>query len=198
MPRRSREHAQRTRTAILDRATELGSQEGLEPLSIARLAAELQLSKSGVIGHFGSKEELQLAAVKSGIRRFSREVWDPVASQPAGIVRLRALMESWVSYLERDVFGGGCFLTAAAIEFDDRPGPVRDALVSAWRRWLDLMESEVDTAQARGDLRDDLTPGQVAFQLHAYVTAGNGAKQLFRDASALAATREAIARLLAE
>ena len=188
-----------TRAAILERATALGSSEGLEALSIARLATEVGLSKSGVIGHFGSKEKLQLATVEAAIRRFRDEVWVPVAEQPGGLLRLRALMASWLSYLEREVFPGGCFLTAASIEFDDRPGPVRDAIAAAWRRWLDVIEREVATAQAHRQLAArDASPRQIAFQLHAYVTAGNLAKQLFRDTEALDASRVAIERLLAE
>ncbi len=161
------------------------------------MAAEAGLSKSGVIGHFGSKEQLQLATVEAAIRRFRDEVWAPVSEQPGGLARLRALMASWLSYLEREVFPGGCFLTAAAIEFDDRPGPVRDAVAAAWRVWLDVIEREVATAQTRGQLAAlDASPRQLAFELHAYVTAGNSAKQLFRDPAALEASRVAIDRLL--
>ena len=177
----------------------MGSSEGLEALSIARLATEVGLSKSGVIGHFGSKEKLQLATVEAAIRRFRDEVWVPVSEQPGGLPRLRALMASWLSYLEREVFPGGCFLSAASIEFDDRPGPVRDAIAAAWRLWLDVIERDVATARAQGQLAaSDVSASQIAFQLHAYVTAGNLAKQLFREAEALEASRVAIERLLTE
>jgi AcrR family transcriptional regulator len=155
-----------------------------------------RLSKSGVIGHFGSKQELQLAAVEGAIARFTAEVWQPVAAQPAGLMRLRGLMASWLSYLERGVFPGGCFLTAAAHEFDDRPGPVRDLIAAAWKAWLSLLEREVATAQAAGELAHELSPRQVTFQLHAYVTEGNWAKQLFGDPAALESSRAAIERLL--
>ena len=188
-----------TRAAVLERATALGSSEGLEALSIARLATEVGLSKSGVIGHFGSKEKLQLATVDAAVRRFRDEVWVPISEQPGGLPRLRALMASWISYLEREVFPGGCFLTAASIEFDDRPGPVRDAIAAAWRLWLDVIEREVAAARDQGQLAaSDVSPRQIAFELHAYVTAGNLAKQLFRDTDALEASRVAIGRLLPE
>ena len=196
MPRRSREDAALTRAAVLDQATALGSQEGLEGLSIGRLAAELGLSKSGVIGHFGSKESLQLAAVDAAARRFRAEVWKPCSDQPAGLARLRALMEGWLSYLEREVFPGGCFLTAASAEFDDRPGAVRDAIADVWRLWLDVLEREIATAQAQGDMANDLGARQIAFQLHAYVMAGNWEKQLLRQPGELASSRRAVARLL--
>ncbi len=196
MPRRSREDAALTRAAVLDQATALGSKEGLEGLSIGRLAAELGLSKSGVIGHFGSKEGLQLAAVEAAARRFRAEVWKPAAGEPAGLTRLRALMEGWLSYLEREVFPGGCFLTAASAEFDDRPGAVHDAIAGVWRLWLDVLEREIATAQAQGELESELGPRQIAFQLHAYVMAGNWEKQLFPQPGELASSRDAVARLL--
>jgi hypothetical protein len=94
------------------------------------------------------------------------------------------------------VFPGGCFLTAAAHEFDDRPGPVRDLIAAAWKAWLSLLEREVATAQAAGELAHELSPRQIAFQLHAYVTEGNWAKQLFGDPAALESSRAAIERLL--
>lgn len=185
-----------TRSAVLDRATALGSLEGLETLSIGRLAQELRLSKGGVIGHFGSKEQLQVAAVEAAVLRFREEVWDRAAAERPGLPRLRALMESWVAYLERRVFPGGCFLTAAAIEFDDRPGPVKDAIAGAWRRWLDVIEREVGEAQVRGDLTTDRAASLMTFQLHAYVSEANWALQLFGDPAVLGAARTAIARLL--
>lgn len=196
MPRRSREEAARTRSAILGRATALGSIEGLEALSLGRLADDLGLSKSGVYGHFGSKENLQLWAVDTAIARFREEVWEPAAAQRPGLRRLRAVMEAWLSYLERSVFPGGCFLTAASLEFDDRPGPVREAVARAWRLWLGLIEQEVRTAQGQGELGGDLDPKQLAFQLNAYVMAGNWGKQLFGDPGALDSSRTAIDRLL--
>jgi AcrR family transcriptional regulator len=196
MPKRSKAEAARTRTEILGRATELGSVEGLEALSIGRLADDLGLSKSGVFGHFGSKQKLQLAAVEAGLARFREAVWVPAAGEPAGLARLRAVMEAWLSYLERSVFPGGCFLTAASLEFDDRPGPVRDTVAKAWRRWLRVLEQEVATAQEQGELAADLDPAQVAYRLNAYVMAANWAKQLFGDPGALAASRAAVDRLL--
>jgi AcrR family transcriptional regulator len=198
MPRRSQAEAARTRDAIVGRATALGSLEGLEALSIGRLAEDLNLSKSGVYGHFGSKENLQLAAVEAAIARFGQEVWEPAASKPPGLARLRAIMDAWLSYLERSVFPGGCFLSAASLEFDDRPGTVRDAVAGALRRWLRVLEQEVATAQAQGELNDDPDPGQLAFQLNAYVMAGNWANQLFGDLAALTASRAAVERLLSE
>ena len=111
------------REAILERAVEVASEEGLEGLTIGRLSSELGLSKSGLFGHFGSKEELQLAAVDAAERDLLREVVEPALTEPEGAPRLRAYCESWVGYLERKVFSGGCFFAAASAEFDGRPGP---------------------------------------------------------------------------
>ena len=185
-----------TRAAVVDSAAALGSGEGLDGLSIGRIASELGLSKSGVIGHFGSKENLQLAAVEAAAQRFRAEVWDPVAGEPAGLTRLRALMEAWLSYLEREVFPGGCFLTAAAVEFDDRPGAVRDAVAATWTLWLDVLEREAARAQAQEELASEISPRQIVLQLNAYVMAGNWNKQLFRQPEALTPSRVAIDRLL--
>jgi AcrR family transcriptional regulator len=165
-------------------------------LSIGRLASEMGMSKSGVVGQFGSKQELQLAAIAAANERFREEVWDPVASEPVGMPRLRAAMESWISYLEREVFPGGCFLTACAIEFDDRPGPVRDAIAKAWRLWLKVLEREVRVAQGAGDLDAGADPAQLAFELHSAVLGGNFSRQLFGGRDALAPTRSTVARLL--
>ena len=196
MPRSSREQARRTRAAVAERAADLGSVHGLESTTIGLLAAELGLSKSGVVGPFGSKEELQLATVEAANQRFRREVFDPAAGEPRGLPRLRSIMDAWLSYLERSVFPGGCFLTAASIEFDDRPGPVRDAIADGFRRWLGVLAAEVAIAQKQGELAPDLEPAQVAFELNGHVMAGNWAKQLFGDARALETSRAAIDRLL--
>ncbi len=197
MPRNSREGAAKTRAAVLDRAVDIGSAEGLETLSIGRLAGELRMSKSGVVGQFGSKMELQLAAIEAANRRFRAEVWDPVAAEPEGLLRLRAVMESWISYLDREVFPGGCFLTAAAIEFDDRPGPVRDAIAKAWGLWMSVLEREAAVARLAGDLGDGVSPAQLAFELHSAVLGGNFARQLFGGDDALSPSRAAVDRLLA-
>ena len=196
MPRSSKEAAARTRATLVAHAVDIGSAEGLETLSIGRLAGEAGMSKSGVAGQFGSKRGLQLAAIEAANQRFRKEVWDPVASEPEGLPRLRALMESWISYLEREVFPGGCFLTAAAIEYDDRPGPVRDAIADAWRLWLDVLELEVAAAQRAGELDSGPDAAQLAFELHSAVLGGNFARQLLGGADPLAHSRAAVAGLL--
>lgn len=177
------------RDAILERAVELASQEGLEGLTIGRLSAELGLSKSGLFGHFGSKEELQLAAVDAASAVFVREVVEPALSEPEGAPRLRAYCESWVGYLERKVFSGGCFFAAASTEFDGRPGPVRDKLRDGLELWLTELAKQAKLAGAED-------AEQLVFEVYSLVQGANGAYQLFGDERAFTRARTAIERLL--
>lgn len=180
-----------TREAILDRAVDLASEEGLEGLTIGRLASEMEMSKSGLFGHFGSKEELQLATVDAAARRFIEEVVAPVMDRQAGAERLRALCDRYVSYMECQVFPGGCFWASAAAEFDGRPGPVRNAVRDQTAAWLGALESD---AKAAGSSN----PKQLAFELQSLAQGANFAFQLFGDRDAFARARAAIDRLLGE
>src|SRR6188472_3204529 len=127
MPRHPNSHGAQTRGTIVRAAADLASVEGLDGLSIGRLATELAMSKSGLFAHFGSKESLQLATIEEARQRYVREVIAPALASGSGIKRLHALCESFLSYVERGVFPGGCFFAAATAEFDCKaPGPVRD------------------------------------------------------------------------
>ena len=196
MARRSRADTASTRAAILDLAVDTASVAGLEGLTIGRLAEQAGMSKSGLIGHFGSKEQLQLAALEAATQRFVTEVWAPVAEEREGLPRLRALTRSWLSYIERDVFPGGCFLSAASLEFDDRPGAVRDAVAGAMRRWIDLLVSEIERARTTGELPSSTDAEQLAFELNATLMAANWARRLLEDPAALARAMRSIDRLL--
>src|SRR5246127_342650 len=121
----------RTRESILRVAVDIASVEGLQGLTIGRLAEELEMSKSGLFAHFGSKEELQLATVEAARQRFVDEMFRPALRAPRGYPRLLAICRSWLDYIKRGVFPGGCFFAAASFEFDGRPGPIRDAVVAA-------------------------------------------------------------------
>ena len=179
-----------TRDAILERAVDLASTEGLEGLTIGRLASDMGLSKSGLFGHFGSKEELQLATVEHAARRFVAEVVEPAyRGTAAGPGRLRALMERYLDHMESEVFPGGCFWAAASAEFDGRPGPVRDRVKDGTAAWLAELERQGEAAGA-----DD--PRQLAFELHALAAGANQRFQLFGDREAFARARRAIERLL--
>ncbi|HEV2062383.1 MAG TPA: TetR/AcrR family transcriptional regulator [Solirubrobacteraceae bacterium] len=196
MPRRSRQAAAATRSQIVEHAVDVASTHGLEGLTIGRLADDIGMSKSGLIGHFGTREALQLAALDRAIERFREEVWDRVAAQPEGVVRLRALADAWIAHLERGVFPGGCFLTAASLEFDDRPGPVRDRVAETMRLWLRVVARDARVAIARGDLPPHPEPEQLAFELNALVMAANWGARLHRDEEAFARARIAVIRLL--
>lgn len=195
-PRRSAAEAASTRTVIVERALSLGSVDGLEGLTIGRLADEIGMSKSGLIRHFGSKQGLQLAALDAAVDLFRREIWDRAAGEPVGLARLRALCEAWISYLERDLLPGGCFLTAAATEFDGRGGPVRDATRKAWARWLRVLEGEARTAIEAGELPRDGDPAQIAFELNGIGMALNNALQLHEDRAGVGRARRAFEHAL--
>lgn len=177
-PRRSAAEAHQTRTAIVDHAIDVASLEGLEGLTIGRLATDMHMSKAGVVGGFGSKEGLQLATLEGAIAVWRREVWDRVEDVEPGLPRLRAVCEAWVAYLDSDVFPGGCFLTAASFEFDGRSGPVRDAVESAMDLWLSALARDARTAVGQGDLPPGTDPEQVAFELNALAVGANQSRQL--------------------
>jgi AcrR family transcriptional regulator len=155
----------RTRQAIVSRSAQLASAEGLEAVSLQRLASDLGISKSGLFAHFGSKEELQLATVEEAARIYTREVLKPGLSVPAGIGRLWAMCNAQLSYLERKVFLGGCFFESAAAEFAGRPGPVRDAVMEGVRYWAGSLARATRDAQALGEVDPEIDPDQLAWEL---------------------------------
>jgi AcrR family transcriptional regulator len=174
-----------TRAAILARAVDLASVEWLEGLTIGRLASDLGMSKSGLFGRFGSKEELQLATIEEASARFVGEVVEPALPEPEGEARLRALCGAFIDYLERGVFAGGCFFGAASIEFDDRPGPVGDRVRNSVAAWIGYLEAQAAAAGAAD-------PKLVAFQLQALAQGANSAFRLFGDPETFARARKAI------
>ena len=182
----------RTRQSILDEAVDLASLEGLEGLTIGRLATQLGMSKSGLFAHFGSKEELQLATVDAASQRFIGEVFRPALEAERGLPRLMAICESWLSYVTRRVFPGGCFFAAASFEFDGRPGAVRHAILEAMDEWLAAIARAVRMAQDEGHLDPDLDPHQLAFEFNSLFFGANFSYQLRGDRKAPARAREAI------
>jgi AcrR family transcriptional regulator len=181
------EKGTQTREAILDRAVDLASVEGLEGLTIGRLAAELQMSKSGLFAHFGSKQDLQLATIAAAADRFRATVVEPTAELPEGRPRLRALAERYLDQV--DTYSGGCFWTATSAEYDDRPGPVRDAIAASLDAWLAALEREAENAGAEH-------PRRLAFEVYSLVMGANARYRLSRDRRVFAYAREAIERLL--
>jgi AcrR family transcriptional regulator len=153
----------------------------LEGLSIGRLASELGVSKSGLFAHFGSKLELQLETVQAASDIFAAHVWLPVAELEPGLVQLAALMESWLRYFREGVFRGGCFFSNAYHEYDSRPGPIRDEIAAQKRRWMNAIVRHVRRAQELRQLRPEIEPEQVAFELDAAGALANSLWQLERD-----------------
>jgi AcrR family transcriptional regulator len=178
MPRRSAAAVAGTRADVLETAVRRASVDGLEGLTIGRLADELSMSKSGLFGLFGSKEELQAATFEAAVEHFTREVWEPVARRQPGLPRLLALIDRWLSYHQRRSLPGGCFVTTATVEFDARPGPLRDAVADARRRMHAVLEADVAAAVEAGDLPASVEPRDVAFALYALASAASLAIQL--------------------
>ena len=191
------EQATRTRQEILRHATDIASAEGLQGLSIGQLATELQMSKTGIFAHFGSKEQLQLATVDAAKQVFMEQVVQPAIGHNRGVPRLRAMLESWIGYVERIVFRGGCFFAAASAEFDSRPGRVRDEIAALTKDWLIALQIEIAFARSAKQMRASVDPVQLAFELHAYVQEANWAFKLFDDKSAFLLARRAIADRIA-
>lgn len=187
---------QRTRASILQHAVDLASLEGLEGLTIGRLAEELGMSKSGLFAHFGSKEELQLAAIDAAGQRFIDEVVRPALSAERGYPRLVAVCNSWLDYVRRRVFPGGCFFAAASFEFDGRPGPVRDAVAKQMDDWFAMLERAIRMAKDEGHLDAEVDPAQLAFELNALFFGANFAYNLRHDAEAFARAKRAIEQRL--
>jgi len=185
--------ATETRVEILRVAMDVASAEGLEGLSIGRLAAEMHMSKTGIFSHFGSKQELQLATIEAAKRVFAERVVAPSFESPRGIPRLGTMLSSWLDYVEKIVFRGGCFFAAASAEFDSRPGPVRDQIASLTRVWLTAIEDEINFAKSTAQIQASVNAAQLGFELHAYVQEANWAFKLFDEKSAFRLARRAIA-----
>ena len=164
----------RTRQAILTHASRLASAEGLQAVSLQRLATDLGISKSGLFAHFGSKEELQLATVEEAGRIFTEEVLRPGLKAPAGLGRVWAMSNAFLSYLRREVFPGGCFFEAAVTEFDSKPGRVRDAVVEKRSYWVASLGRAIRAAKAAGDVQSDVDADQVAWELSCLLVGANG------------------------
>jgi AcrR family transcriptional regulator len=177
------------RARAVERGAQLASVEGLEGVSIGRLASELAMSKSGLVGLFGSKTELQLAMVEDATRLFRENVVARVTGEP-GMPRLEALLRAWVDYL--DLFEGGCFFFAAANEFSSRPGPVRDAVAAATRSGIALITQEIRLAQRSGEIDRGVDAEQLAFELHGHVLEANLMRRLLDDKRAYGRARRAI------
>jgi len=189
--RRQRSDGERSRAAILREAARLATVEGLQGLSLARLADAVGMSKSGLFAHFGSKEELQLATIDAASATYDDLVIEPAGEEAAGVPRLRAYIARFLDHVEEGVFPGGCFFVSAVGELGTHPGPVRDGAMAFSQRWLTLLAEQVAVAQAAGELDPTADPAQIAFELNAYMVLGNMQFVAASDPAALDRVRRA-------
>ncbi len=186
---------QQTRAAILDAALALAAHTGLEGLSIGTLAEVAKMSKSGVFAHFGSREELQISVIREYHLRFEAEVFSTAMRQPRGLPRLRDLFERWVRRVSVEL-DSGCIYISGAVEFDDRPGPVRDALVAMVRDWQSALSRAVQQAVAEGHLRADADVPQMLFEIQGLILALHHDARFLRNPGVLGRVRQSFERLL--
>ncbi len=175
---------EQTRDAILEGALKLASRVGLEGLSIGMLAEELALSKSGLFAHFGSKETLQLRTIEYAAERFAELIVKPALAAPRGEPRVRALFEATLRWPVLVPQPGGCLFVSAAVEFDDRPGPVRNRLRDYWRQRVSFFAGAVRKATEAGHFRRDVDPDQFSFEVDGILIAYHFASRLLDDPKA--------------
>jgi len=192
-PPRALQKGQQTRAAILDAALALASHMGLEGLSIGALAEVTQMSKSGVFAHFGSREELQISVIREYHAKFEEEVFTPAMGERRGLPRLRALFDRWVRRVTVEL-DSGCIYISGAVEFDDRPGPVRDALVTMVQAWHAALGRAIGQAITEGHLRADTDPQQMLFEIHGLILALHHDARFLRSAGAVERARAGFER----
>ncbi|MEY4712097.1 MAG: hypothetical protein RIS88_1547 [Pseudomonadota bacterium] len=192
---RSLPKGQQTKAAIVDVALALAQQIGLEGLSIGALADAARMSKSGVFAHFGSREELQISVIREYHRRFEDEVFYPAMQAPRGLPRLRALFAHWMQRTSVEI-DSGCLYISGAVEFDDRPGPVRDALVQSVQLWHAGMRRAIAQSRQEGHLRADADADQILFEIHGLILALHHEARLLRSPGAIARAEAGFERIL--
>lgn len=185
-----------TRRRILRRAADMASAEGLDGLSLANLARDLGISKSGVLALFGSKQALQLATVQAAAEVVRERVVEPAMTVPTALGRLSRLCENHIDYSRTRVFPGGCFFSAASAEFDAQPGPVHDAVAACVADWTQLIEQTAEQAKQAGELAPDTDTAQLAFELVAFLERANAMSVLYDDDSAYTRAMTAVQQRL--
>ena len=192
---RGQHKGQQTKAAIIDAALGLATQIGLEGLSIGAVAEVMRMSKSGVFAHFGSREELQISVVREYYRRFEDEVFIPALAEPRGLPRVRALFANWMKRVAVEL-QSGCIFISGAVEFDDRSGPVRDALASSVQAWMSALNRAVQMAREAGHLRADAQAQQIAFEIHAIILALHYEARFLKTPGSMARAEQAFEGIL--
>jgi len=193
---KSQQKGQQTKAAIVDAALGLATQIGLEGLSIGALAEVMRMSKSGVFAHFGSREELQISVIREYFSRFEEEVFYPALKEPKGLPRVQALFGNWMKRVAIEL-QSGCIFISGAVEFDDRPGPVRDALATSVQTWLAAMYRAVVLAKEAGHLRADADERQIAFEIHGLILALHYEARFLKTPGSIERTLQAFQSILA-
>ena len=193
---RMAQKGQQTKAVIVDAALNLAAQIGLAGLSIGAVAELTRMSKSGVFAHFGSREELQISVVREYHARFEQEVFYAALKAPRGLPRLRAMFANWMKRTSAEI-DSGCIYISGASELDDRPGPVRDALVESVSMWQAAVYRAVVQAKAEGHLRADADEGQVAFEIHGLILALHYEARFLRVPGSLARAQQGFDNILA-
>ena len=186
---------EQTRAAILDAALELASRDGLEGLTIGLIAERMLMSKSGVFAHFGSREDLQIAVIQEYHRRFEAEVFFPALQEARGLPRLSAMYAGWVTRHTREI-DSGCMYISGAVEYDDRPGPIRDELLSMVMAWQKALLRAAHQAVDEGHLAADTDCGQLVFELRAMVLAVHHDARFIGDRHAVERIERGYVRLI--
>jgi len=194
-PRR-RSDGEQSHAAILEAAARLATVEGIDALSIGRLADAVGMSKSGLFAHFGSKEELQLATVDRAMSTFRERVLEAADAAPPGLPRLQSLVEGYLGYVAADTFPGGCFFASVLAEVDMQQGPVRDRVLGFLTDWMSRLEEAVREGQARGEIDADQDAAQLRFEVQAALFLGNAQYVVSREQEPLERARRAIDRSL--
>ena len=186
---------QQTKAAIVDAALGLATQIGLEGLSIGALAEVMQMSKSGVFAHFGSREELQISVIREYHHRFEVEVFEPALQHPRGLPRLHSLFQNWMQRTSAEI-DSGCLYISGAAEFDDRPGPVRDALASSVKTWLAAVHRAVVQARDEQHLALDTDATQMCFEIHGLILALHYEARFLKSTKSLLRAKQGFEQLL--
>ena len=184
-----------TRAAIVDAALTIARRDGLEGLTIGDLAAQMQMSKSGVFAHFGSREELQRAVLAEYASRFVAAVLAPAVRRPRGLARLRAILDNWLKLLTTEI-EQGCLMISGSIEYDDRPGPMREAVVGIISGWRAELLRAIEDAKASGELRAATDAGQLAFEIYGLMLGFHQNARLLRAADSTRRARAGLHRLI--
>jgi AcrR family transcriptional regulator len=182
----------RTREAILASAVDIASVNGLDGLTVGSLAAQLRMSKSGLFAHFGSKEDLQLATIEMARQIFIDKVTRPALAAPRGLPRLWGLINHWLVLVEKRVFSGGCFFSAASFEFDGKRGAVHDRIAAIMREWMDVLRRAVEQAQKEGHIGAKVNPTRLAFEIQGIAMGAHWAYQLLDDRQAYSRARDTV------